>query len=401
MFWQISALAARPLIRGWLKYSTDSWRNLAKPLDWPRVHSPGANPDRLLLAGDGAVAGWGVLAHELSLAGYLARRITVVTGRAVDVDIVAGSGMTAALCLQALSSLDFSRFDAVVVSVGTSEALGLAPLKRWRRDMEALIDRIESDALSGVETFVLSVPPFGSNGAFPRILARLVDAHTDRLNRITGSICLTRPHTTFIETTPSDSRRYRGAGTYERLAMWLAPLISTRLAPPSGLDGRLEEPDELGRQLALTSLGILDTARGESFDLITAAAQNLFGVPMAAVTFIDKERQWFKSAQGLPGDETLRSDAFCDITIRRATHFVVEDTTRDPRFVANPFTTGPTAVRFYAGYPIESPDGHRIGALCIMDHQPREFTTMDASLLRDLALRVQDLVWGAAPPLST
>jgi hypothetical protein len=370
------------------------------PSDSPQVHAPGANPDRLLLTGDGASAGRGVLSHELGLAGYLARRVSGLTRRATDVDIVVGGAMTAALCMDAISDLQLSRFDAVVVSVGAKEALELISLRNWKRDIVALIERIEGNAPSSVETFVLSVPLVSTNEHFPRPLARLVDAHADRLNRVTRAACVSRPHTTFVEFDPADSHEYRGAHTYERWAALLAPWISRHLAPPGTANERHEASDEAGRLRALAEADILDTVPDESMDLITETAQHLFGVSMAAVTFIDDTRQWMKSARGLPPDDAPRSDAFCDITIRRAHHFVIEDTSLDPRFVGNPFATGPTAVRFYAGYPIESPDGHRIGALCIMDSQPRQFSTTDASLLRTLALRVQQIMWGADSPTS-
>lgn len=394
MPWNLAVVIARPVIRAWLKHASHSWRRLPMPNDSPHVHAPGANPDRLLLTGDGASAGRGVLSHDLGLAGYLARRVSELTHRATDVDIVVSGPMTAALCTEAISPLDLSRFDAVILSVGVNEALALDPLAHWDRAIVTLIERIQRDAPASVEILVLSVPLVSSNQNFPRVLATLVDAHSARLNRITREVCARHPRTTFVEFNPSDSHEYRGAHTYERWAGMLAPWVSAKL-PPVGADTvRHEEADEPARQRALTSMGILDSAPEESFDQITETAQNLFGVSMAAVTFIDETRQWMKSARGLPRADAPRGDSFCDITIRRAQHFAIEDTSLDPRFADNPFATGPAAVRFYAGYPIESPDGQRVGALCIMDSKPRGFSATDAALLRSLALRVQRLIWG-------
>ncbi|MHC5795476.1 GAF domain-containing protein [Lacisediminihabitans sp. FW035] len=367
------------------------------PADSPQVHAPGANPDRILLAGDGASAGRGVLTHELGLAGFLARQVSAITRRATDVDIVVSGDMTAEMCSDALHRLRLAQFDCVVLSVGANEALDLYSAETWRTSIEGLISGIEADAPASVEIFVLSIPRMGSSLTFPWPLARIVDTHAERLNRITREICEDHAHITFVGFDPTDAHIYRGSHTYERWAGMLAPWISQVLAPPGALNNRNEPTDEEGRQRALVELGILDSEADLSFDQIAETAQDLFGVSMAAITFIDGDRQWMKSAIGLPAEDAARTDAYCDITIRRAEHFVIEDATLDPRFATNPFTSGPLGVRFYAGYPIESPDGYRIGALCIMDNHPRGFTEKDASLLRTLALQVQRLLESKPP----
>jgi hypothetical protein len=147
--------------------------------------------------------------------------------------------------------------------------------------------------------------------------------------------------------------------------------------------------DEGARQRALDALGILDTPREERFDRIARLAQELFGVPMVGVTFIDRDRQWRKSEIGLGGTETSRADAFCDVTIRQSGPLVVEDATNDPRFAGNPFVLGDPNLRFYAGQPLQAPGGEQVGTLCVMDTTPRSMSEHDLALLRDLAGWVQ------------
>ena len=147
--------------------------------------------------------------------------------------------------------------------------------------------------------------------------------------------------------------------------------------------------NEATRQAALDSLKIVDTPPEERFDRITRLAKQLFGVETAAITFIDHDRQWFKSKTGLKPTDTLRSDAFCDVTIRDSTNFTVPDASQDPRFHNNPFVTGEPYVRFYAGYPLQTSSGELVGALCIFDSHPRVFRQDEELLLRDLALWVQ------------
>lgn len=147
--------------------------------------------------------------------------------------------------------------------------------------------------------------------------------------------------------------------------------------------------NEATRQAALDDLKILDTAPEERFDRITRLAKQLFGVETAAISLIDHDRQWFKSKIGLEAEETLRSVAFCDVTIRESKNFTVADATQDSRFDNNPLVTGDPNIRFYAGYPLEAPNGERVGALCVFDPHPRIFTEAEELQLRDLALWVQ------------
>lgn len=148
-------------------------------------------------------------------------------------------------------------------------------------------------------------------------------------------------------------------------------------------------PDESERQHALESLNILDTAMEERFERVTRLASRLIGVPIAAISLIDNDRQWFKSIQGLTSTETSRDVAFCAHTILGNDALIVEDATKDERFTENPLVTGAPGIRFYAGYPVRSPDGHKIGSLCVIDRQPRELTASQLEDLKDLAAMVE------------
>jgi len=143
-------------------------------------------------------------------------------------------------------------------------------------------------------------------------------------------------------------------------------------------------PEEAHRLQVLRDLNILDTAPEERFDRITRMAARLFEVPVALVSLIDADRQWFKSRLGVPFAETTRADSFCTHTILQDGVMVVEDATCDPRFVDSPYVTVAGA-RFYAGYPLTAPDGSRIGTICVLDREPRALDDAGRELLRDLA----------------
>lgn len=143
--------------------------------------------------------------------------------------------------------------------------------------------------------------------------------------------------------------------------------------------------DEFGRQRALDELHILDTPKEEEFERITTLVKSIFGSPVVAVTLIDRHRQWFKSLQGLEVEETSRDVAFCDHTIREDRCLKVEDATQDVRFKDNPVVTGEPYIRAYLGAPLVTSDGYLLGALCVIDFAPRQFSTQDENILSSFA----------------
>jgi diguanylate cyclase (GGDEF)-like protein len=150
-------------------------------------------------------------------------------------------------------------------------------------------------------------------------------------------------------------------------------------------------PNERQRLAALNALDILDTEYEQRFDRITRLAQRLFGTEIAAVTLVDERRQWFKSRQGPLESEGTREDSFCSQAIKSPNEtMVIGDASRDPRFAENPLVTGDPNIRFYAGQPIKAPGGEPIGALCVVDSQPRVAADVDEASLRDLAAMVED-----------
>ncbi len=133
--------------------------------------------------------------------------------------------------------------------------------------------------------------------------------------------------------------------------------------------------DEQARLAALRRYRILDTEPEEAFDDLTLLASYICNTPMALITLIDENRQWFKSQRGLEGvRETERSVAFCTHAIPQSEILEVPDTREDERFRNNPFVTGQPHIRFYAGAPLITPDGHALGTLCVVDTQPRRLT---------------------------
>ncbi|MCF8149871.1 MAG: sensor domain-containing diguanylate cyclase [Burkholderiaceae bacterium] len=143
--------------------------------------------------------------------------------------------------------------------------------------------------------------------------------------------------------------------------------------------------NEVQRLAALDAMDVLFTPGEERFDRITRLALQVLGTPIALVSLVSEKSQWFKSAQGLDVPETPREISFCGHAILSDETFVVEDAAQDERFFDNPLVTGGPNVRSYAGHPLHSIDGDRIGTLCIIDRSPRKFTSEQLQALQDLA----------------
>lgn len=147
--------------------------------------------------------------------------------------------------------------------------------------------------------------------------------------------------------------------------------------------------DEQARLETLRSLSILDTPPEERFDRLTRMAKRLFGVPIALVSLVDENRQWFKSCFGLSVSETSRDISFCGHAILGNDLFIISDAIEDERFADNPLVLNDPFIRFYAGCPLSAPNGRKLGTLCIIDRQPRHFGKEDLEALKDLASMVE------------
>lgn len=143
--------------------------------------------------------------------------------------------------------------------------------------------------------------------------------------------------------------------------------------------------NESQRLDALRRLQVLDTPAEERFDRLTRLAKHMFEVPIALVSLVDSNRQWFKSKQGLQACETSRSISFCGHAILSEGILHVPDALEDERFADNPLVCGAPNIRFYAGAPLSTLEGYRIGTLCIIDERPRTLSAADLRNLRDLA----------------
>jgi GAF domain-containing protein len=151
--------------------------------------------------------------------------------------------------------------------------------------------------------------------------------------------------------------------------------------------------NEEERLAALHALGVLDSPEDPAFDAIVREAAAALNVPIALVSLVDENRQWFKARVGLEPQETSRSVSFCSHAIQSSGPMSVSDASKDERFADNPLVLGDPHIRFYAGIPLTTQTGWRVGTLCVIDKAPRQGLTDDqVATLERLADRVMELM---------
>lgn len=155
-------------------------------------------------------------------------------------------------------------------------------------------------------------------------------------------------------------------------------------------DNSAVDSNEERRLASVRALGLLDTPPEERFDRITRLAQRTFGVPIALISLIDEKRVWFKSRAGLAEAEMPRNGSFCEGTLAGDGLMLVPDASKDPNFAAHPLVAGGPKIRFYAGQPLQGPDGAVVGTLSLLDVVPRDLDIEQRRALRDLTGMVQE-----------
>lgn len=200
------------------------------------------------------------------------------------------------------------------------------------------------------------------------------------------------------------TNRLRDSGADEVVTTLAAALVQiNKLAPP--VNEEMEEApipeDEEERLAALAALNLLDTEAEPVFDRITAKLARVFEVPIALITLVDRDRQFFKSQTGLPADlakarQTPRNVSACGHVVAKNQVMVIEDLARDRRFANNPLFRE-HGIRFYAGIPLLAPNGQPIGSLCLMDLKPRQLSEREKRLLQEYANEVMEEIARRVP----
>jgi len=363
--------------------------------DAPRGHAPGSDSDRILLLGSGPASGWGVTSHEVALPGALAREVALRTGRGVDVELVSRVDMTAGDAQRYLNGRDLTAFDAVVVTLGVNDALRLTPPPAWRAAMSRLLSGL-LDASSGASIMVVGIQPITSIPAFRSRRGAIAERHGLRLNTETQDICAQDLRTTFVplppqSTSPPGDDRHRSSQQYQEWARTIADPLAPHLIfrerrSDSHRSTNRTRRSERERQDAVDGLTLPEPRSNPQLQRIVTLARQAYNSEFALITVLDHDRQRHLAGAGPVLPDIPRCSSFCEYAIDSPEAMIVRDARLDERFKNNPLVTGEPHIRFYAGFPIETRSGHRIGTLCVVDTRPRSHDDeVDVVFLRELA----------------
>lgn len=389
-----------PLLRAWVASKTEEVNRLPRPRDLPESHSIGFNSDRVLIFGGGPAVGWGVLSHEVALPGALGRALSRQTGRGATVQVTAIPRLKVGSAVTALSEIKLHRYDAVVVTLGVNDAGALTALASWRRDLTSTLHEILQRSSPVARIFVAGVHPIRSIPVYDGPLGSIADAHARKMNAISAELCSPLSRVTFVPlTAPEDcgDLRFRDAMSYrhwaEELARPMAPQLDaarrvTDFDRTPGSEAGFDSPE--AREAAVVELGILSDDRRWHFDDVVARACATFGVRSATVSVIDSDHLVHKAQVGDVPQLIMLGASFTGRVIYERDGMMVPDATADARFRNLPHVAGEPYIRFYAGFPLESSDGSRIGTLNVFDPAPQlPDDSSGLSLLRQFGLMAQ------------
>lgn len=379
----------RASMKRWVASKAALISQIPRPTDFPQVHSDGPDADRVLVFGTGIAAGWGATSHADALPGRLARSISDLTTRGTDVDVLSYAELALADARNELFGAKLWRFDIIVVSLGDTDALRLTEPELWRQNLTVFLDELTRAAGEHTRIELLGIAPVGSIAVYSGSNAALADAHARLLDAVSAEIVAAFPRVNFLDLS-ADHTDYQALS--EELAdASLDDLNAARVQArdrPRGPAGQNALEREEERIAAVQSMRILDTAHDPRFDHIVTMARQLYGTSGAAFAVVDRERVWHKSAtEGVPS-EVPKDASFCSTTILLRGPHIVPDMLLE-NAPSDTSAADAVGVRFYAGYPVESPSGEQIGALCVFDEKPRELKDVDETMLRQLALLIQ------------
>jgi hypothetical protein len=312
----------------------------------------GLDPDRVLVSGDALVPLGGGLSTGARL---IADELAASTGRGADVTAVpwwsSGSGSGA---VDVDLGLDTSTYDVVLLAVPEAAVQGQVP-SRVVMSVLAVIDAVRP-GVDRAAVFVVALPAGADRG----FLAAAVQASGPRIVAI-----------------PVDG----GPAARPRVVEVLHGVLAEQRARTDSPQGHRDAPQpEQRRYEALDRIGIIDTAGEERFDRIVDGMRRLFRTRGAAINFLPEGRQWTKSGTWNASGDTALEDSFCRTTVTGSGPMVVGDAWHDAGGLPR------NEIRFYAGYPIETLDGVRVGAVCVFDPAPRNERSVEVDLLRDFAV---------------
>jgi hypothetical protein len=369
-----------------------------RPHDVPFAAGPGSEPDRVLIVGTGPAVGWGVSTHSVALPGQLARRLRVATGRGSHVAAFSDPDERLTTLPQLIAEHVLYNWDVIVVTLGAAEPMTLRSPASFADELRKTVSAVIARSHPVTRVVVTSAPLQDALRDVGPGRTRLVTSHARVLEDVAREVCadipgathLTLPDQDRFDPQASDQRETSVARHFalwaEVIAQHVAPLLEEQRARPDSPQEARNRPQPLATRLAaIYDLDVVRQAPDDALRRITDRARELFGTDFAAFNLVLEGHQTthVSTKESDIGVSTPIAESFCSMTIRADEPFVIPDSRSSDEDVPQ------TAVRFYAGYPVHSIDGTRIGAICVFDHEPRRAAGLPIEALRDFALEVE------------
>lgn len=378
------------------RFSATAWNNAPRPPTTRAVtRGAGHDPDRILLAGGSSAVGWGVINHDLGLAGQLARATSAVTGRGTDVEVFTYPRLDIPGLQRELTPEVISRVDALVLTLGGRESFELMSTRLWRKQLSALLDQIITGRHAAPCVIIVGAEESSPIPLGP-IVTTLAMNRARAFNQATRELIAGMPRVVFVESrfVPRPGSRNvfdDSVAVYESAAQAIVPHLADLLerAPD-----RVRQPvDEDARANAIRHLRDLDGRDYPKLHSLLETAKDVLQVRSADLFFVDRNDVRLIAATSVSVVASSRENSLSTEILEHRRGLVIPDLAADPRHRDRPQVTGPPHLRFYAGYPVESPDGQPVAVFAVVDTKPRKFSSAELSLLRNFAVQAGSILF--------
>lgn len=330
------------------------------------------------------------MSHQLALPGHLAQRLTALTARGSQVAALTEYPERLEALTEAIAKKVLYNWDVIVITLGPQEVRSLVAPRAFKNDLTRLVQTVASRAHPATRIIITSPPISDVLQGSERVTRSVRTAHAAALSSTAEQVAVTVPHTTHLALPGNESPDTAEANTPpydiwgECLAEHLAPLVAQqRLDALSPQAARAKPQPVVVRVEALFETNLAEEPPSEAIRLITERARRQFDTHGVSFNLLLGDRQ--RTYIGTQGDEAEVSltDSFCIDTIRADAARIIPDTrnSHDP--------VPQNDIRFYAGYPIHTTNGVRIGAICVWDYEPRAKDAVSPEVLRDFAIEIE------------
>lgn len=379
-------VAWRSPLRAWMRWKTRALTHIPRPSDRPVASVAGTPAIECLALGNGPISGWGVASHQLGLVGAMARALARRFGHGVVVRATIDADWDVRDMLRASAALPWETAQVGILSFGPNEVLATARVRDWAAELRAVAREIRQRMPEGAVLAVLGIPPLAALSFFRGIGSRPLARLIERFNSAAVAVCRELDGVRFVPLPVPHRHRaheYRSSADYASWGEAIAHVVTTD--PVQVLRRAAGEAE---RAAAVERLGLLDGGIEPGLERVVELAGSAFRARAAAFTVLHGDRQWNKVRLRSGPAQVPRDRSFCDLAIAQGAPLVVGDAWTDPRFAGTP-RGRESEMRFYAGYPVRAPDGHFVGAICVLDPEPRDPADVDVALLREFALMVE------------